>query len=66
MVSQDLEDDQLKEIALQLSGHMDSMRTNLDQTAGLLPKMTSTSAALRSILSRHLDRDQYEKVLLVG
>lgn len=43
---------------------MESIKNNLQQTEGLVPKMASSSAALRSVLLRHLDEEQYDRVVL--
>lgn len=64
MAFKDLEEGELKELALQLSGHVDSIRSNLQQAEGLVPQLHSSSASLRSVLSRHLDAGQYDKVVL--
>lgn len=61
---QDLENGELKNLALQLSGHMDSIKTNLQQTDGLLPQMASTKSALRLALLQHLDQKSAEKAVL--
>lgn len=62
-VLQDLEGGELKDLALQLSGHVDSIKTNLQQAEGLAPQLASSNASLRSVLSRHLDAEQYDRVV---
>jgi hypothetical protein len=60
-----LEDDEvLQPLALQLGGHVDSIRTNLEQAQGLVPQIGRSRAVLRDILLRHLDQEQYEQVVL--
>ncbi|ODA82076.1 hypothetical protein RJ55_00581 [Drechmeria coniospora] len=58
------DDDDLFPLALQLSGHVDSMRSNLGQAEGILPKLDRSRAALQAVLLHHLDRAQYESVVL--
>ncbi|KAG9257721.1 CENP-Q, a CENPA-CAD centromere complex subunit-domain-containing protein [Emericellopsis atlantica] len=60
---QNLEDEEVKELAMQLSGHMDSIRTNMAQLDGLSPQLERSSAALRSVLARHLSAEEYHRVL---
>lgn len=54
----------LKPVIAQLGEHVDSMRTNLDQTADILPQMEYSKAALQDLLSRCLDAEDYEHVVL--
>ncbi|KAF4126361.1 kinetochore protein Fta7 [Geosmithia morbida] len=63
-VFKDLDDDQLKSLALQLSGHVDSMTTNLEQTDGLTARIAEARTALRATLLKHLDPKQYDQVVL--
>ncbi|KAI9158591.1 kinetochore protein fta7 [Paramyrothecium foliicola] len=60
----DLDDDVLQPLALQLSGHMDSIQTNLQQAKGLVPQIAQSKAALQDLLLRHLESEQYEQVVL--
>ncbi|KAI6784303.1 uncharacterized protein J7T54_004849 [Emericellopsis cladophorae] len=60
---QDLEDEEVKSLAMQLSGHMDSIRTNMAQLDGLSPQLERSSAALRSVLARQLSDEEYHRVL---
>ncbi|KAL6885144.1 CENP-Q, a CENPA-CAD centromere complex subunit domain-containing protein [Trichoderma longibrachiatum] len=59
-----LEDPALKALALQLSDHMESIKTNLQQADGIVPQLARSRAALQDVLFRHLNREQYERVLL--
>ncbi|KAH6606723.1 hypothetical protein Trco_005876 [Trichoderma cornu-damae] len=60
----DLQDPDLKSLALQLSDHMESIRSNLQQTDGIAPQLARSRAALQDILFRQLSQDQYERVVL--
>jgi hypothetical protein len=62
--SQGLDDIDMKDLALQLSGHVESMSANLQQAEGIAQGMSSSRAALQDVLLRHLDLDQYERVNL--
>ncbi|PHH71852.1 hypothetical protein CDD83_5083 [Cordyceps sp. RAO-2017] len=57
-------DDGPHRLAVQLGDHVDALRANLRQTAGLAPRLARGRAALQAVLLRHLDRAQYERVLL--
>ncbi|PNY26116.1 Uncharacterized protein TCAP_03951 [Tolypocladium capitatum] len=59
-----MDDDDLRVLAVQLGGHVDSMRANLQQTDGVLPQLARSRAALQAVLLRHLDQSQYERVVL--
>ncbi|CAH0041342.1 unnamed protein product [Clonostachys solani] len=60
----DLQDEEeIKELALQLGGHVESIKANLQQTEGLLPQLSLSKAAVRGVLYQHLTQAQYEKVL---
>jgi CENP-Q, a CENPA-CAD centromere complex subunit len=48
---------------MQLSGHMDSIQTNMAQLEGLAPELERSSAVLRSVLARHLSAEEYQRVL---
>ncbi|CAG9979356.1 unnamed protein product [Clonostachys byssicola] len=56
-------EEEIKELALQLGGHVESIKANLKQTEGLLPQLSLSKAALRGVLYQHLTQAQYEKVL---
>ncbi|KAK0389821.1 hypothetical protein NLU13_3394 [Sarocladium strictum] len=60
----DLKDEEMHGVALQLGGHVDSIRANLQQVDGIVPEMARSRAALQSVLMSHLDMNQYEKVVL--
>ncbi|KOS22152.1 hypothetical protein ESCO_002202 [Escovopsis weberi] len=59
---QDDEED-VKDIGLQLGSHAESIRNNLRQTEGILPQVSRSRAALQDVLFRYLDQEQYEHVL---
>jgi hypothetical protein len=59
-----IEDVDLKTVVMQLGGHAESMRTNLQQAEGIALGMSKSRAALQDVLLRHLDLDQYERVVL--
>jgi len=50
-------------LGIQLSGHLESIQTNMAQLDGLAPELERSSAALRSVLARHLGGDEYQRVL---
>ncbi|CAI6097013.1 unnamed protein product, partial [Clonostachys chloroleuca] len=56
-------EEEIKDLALQLGGHVESIKANLKQTEGLLPQLSLSKAALRGVLYQHLTQAQYEKVL---
>ncbi|POR31723.1 Uncharacterized protein TPAR_08076, partial [Tolypocladium paradoxum] len=60
----DIDDEELRPLAVQLGGHVDSMRSNLQQTDGILPQLARSRAALQAVLLQHLDQSQYERVVL--
>ncbi|KAL7798207.1 CENP-Q, a CENPA-CAD centromere complex subunit domain-containing protein [Trichoderma ceciliae] len=60
----DLEDPELKSLALQLSDHMESIKSNLQQTDGITPQIARSRAALQDVLFRQLSQEQYERVVL--
>ncbi|EGR48761.1 uncharacterized protein TRIREDRAFT_107389 [Trichoderma reesei QM6a] len=59
-----LEDPELKALALQLSDHMESIKTNLQQADGIVPQLARSRAALQDVLFRHLSQEQYDRVVL--
>ncbi|KAJ4860903.1 CENP-Q, a CENPA-CAD centromere complex subunit domain-containing protein [Trichoderma breve] len=60
----DLQDPELKSLALQLSDHMESIRSNLQQADGIVPQLARSRAALQDVLFRQLSQEQYERVVL--
>ncbi|KAK4061114.1 uncharacterized protein Triagg1_10453 [Trichoderma aggressivum f. europaeum] len=60
----DLQDPELKSLALQLSDHMESIRSNLQQADGIVPQLARSRAALQDVLFRQLNQEQYERVVL--
>lgn len=63
-IFQDLEDPELKSLALQLSDHMESIKSNLQQADGIVPQLARSRAALQDLLFRQLNQEQYERVVL--
>jgi hypothetical protein len=47
-----------------ISGHVGSIQGNLEQIEGIDEAMTKTKAAVQATLFRHLDREQYDDVVL--
>lgn len=43
---------------------MESLKSNLQQIGGVVPAITKSKAALQQVLLKHLDEEQYSKVLL--
>ncbi|UKZ51459.1 hypothetical protein TrVGV298_005219 [Trichoderma virens] len=60
----DLQDPELKSLALQLSDHMESIKSNLQQADGIVPQLARSRAALQDVLFRQLSQEQYERVVL--
>ncbi|KAM0240197.1 hypothetical protein ACHAP5_007994 [Fusarium lateritium] len=60
----DLVDTPLEPLALQLAGHVESIRGNLQQAEGVTPQLNLTKAALQDVLHRYLDNESYEQVVL--
>ena len=60
----DLVDTPLEPLALQLAGHAESIRGNLQQAEGVTPQLNRTKAALQDVLQRYLDGGAYEQVVL--
>ncbi|KAF4455843.1 hypothetical protein F53441_1924 [Fusarium austroafricanum] len=60
----DLVDTSLEPLALQLAGHVDSIRGNLQQAEGVTPQLNRTKAALQDVLQRYLDSGTYDQVVL--
>ncbi|KIL89809.1 cylicin ii [Fusarium avenaceum] len=59
----DLVDTPLEPLAIQLAGHVESIRSNLQQAEGVTPQLNSTKAALQDVLHRYLDSEYYEQVV---
>ncbi|KAM0345435.1 hypothetical protein ACHAPU_006598 [Fusarium lateritium] len=60
----DLVDTPLEPVALQLAGHVESIRGNLQQAEGVTPQLGRTKAVLQDVLHRYLDSESYEQVVL--
>lgn len=43
---------------------MESLQSNLEQTSGLIPEIAHSKAVLQDLLSRYLDSNTYERVIL--
>lgn len=61
---QDMTDPELEPLGLQLAGHVDSIRGNLQQGDGIAPQLARTRAALQDVLMRYLDQNAYAQVIL--
>ena len=59
-----IEDEELKDVVMQLSGHVDSIKTNLQQADGVADGIERARAAVQEVLLKHLTQEQYEKVVL--
>lgn len=53
-------------LSTQLNGHMESLRSNLQQIEGVVPAIVQSKAALQTVLQRHLDAGQMERIVLGG
>ncbi|KAM0265848.1 hypothetical protein ACHAPA_007527 [Fusarium lateritium] len=60
----DLVETPLEPLALQLAGHVESIRGNLQQAEDVTPQLNLTKAALQDVLHRYLDNESYEQVVL--
>ncbi|KUI62112.1 hypothetical protein VP1G_09240 [Cytospora mali] len=60
----DLENEELVTISKQINSHMESMKGNLQQISGVVPAVIKSKAALQQVLLKHLDGEQYERVLV--
>lgn len=60
----DLDDEELVNLSQQIGSHMESMQSNLQQIGGVVPAINKSKAALQQVMLKHLDEEQYEKVLL--
>lgn len=61
---QGLEDEELLTLSRQIGSHMESMKGNLQQIGGVVPAITKSKGALQQVLLKHLDKEQYETILL--
>lgn len=43
---------------------MESIKSNLQQTDGIVPQLARSRAALQDVLFRQLNQEQYERVVL--
>lgn len=48
----------------QLANHVSSLQTHFKQTDHILPEIARAKATLQDVLSRHLDADTYQQVIL--
>lgn len=60
----DLDDEELVTLSKQIGSHMESMQGNLQQIGGVVPAISRSKAALQQLIQKHLDEEQYDKVLL--
>ncbi|KAI3395800.1 hypothetical protein diail_883 [Diaporthe ilicicola] len=60
----DLGDEELMTLSKQIGSHMDSMQGNLQQIDGVIPAISRSKAALQQVVLKHLDEEQYDKLLL--
>lgn len=60
----DLDDEELATLSKQIGSHMESMQGNLQQIGGVVPAISRSKAALQQVMQKHLDEEQYDKVLL--
>lgn len=60
----DLDDEELATLSKQIGSHMESMQGNLQQIDGVVPAISRSKAALQQLMQKHLDEEQYDKVLL--
>lgn len=58
-----LQDEEVVNISKQIGSHMESMKANLQQIGGVVPAIVKGKAALQQVLLKHLDNEQYERVL---
>ncbi|KAK7431601.1 hypothetical protein QQZ08_001819 [Neonectria magnoliae] len=63
-IFKDMADPELQSLGLQLAGHVESIRGNLQQGEGIMPQLSRTRAALQGVLMRQLDQEAYEQVVL--
>ncbi|KAH7143683.1 CENP-Q, a CENPA-CAD centromere complex subunit-domain-containing protein [Dactylonectria macrodidyma] len=63
-VFKEMADAELEPLGLQLAGHVDSIRGNLQQGDGIAPQLARTRAALQDVLMRYLDQNAYAQVIL--
>jgi hypothetical protein len=58
------EDEDLQGIVEKLNGHVDSIQGNIKQVQGISEAMVKSKAAVQASLFNHLERTQYEDVVL--
>ncbi|KAI5458554.1 CENP-Q, a CENPA-CAD centromere complex subunit-domain-containing protein [Mariannaea sp. PMI_226] len=63
-VFKDLDHPELEPLAVQLSGHVDSIQSNLQQGSGISEQLGRSRAALQGVLMRYLNQESYERVVL--
>ncbi|ROT42443.1 hypothetical protein SODALDRAFT_319124 [Sodiomyces alkalinus F11] len=59
-----LDHPELSALPIQVASHVESMRTNLRPIADVFPEITRSRAALRDVLAKYLDTQQYDDVIL--
>ncbi|KAH8599133.1 centromere protein Q [Bisporella sp. PMI_857] len=57
-------DHNLATILNELDGHVDSIQSNIGQVQGIAEAVTRSKAAVQATLFEHLERSEYEKVIL--
>ncbi|KAG6359788.1 hypothetical protein INS49_010840 [Diaporthe citri] len=60
----DLDDEELVALSKQIGSHMESMQGNLHQIGGVVPAISRSKAALQQVMQKHLDEEEYDKVVL--
>ncbi|PSS06776.1 hypothetical protein M430DRAFT_195783 [Amorphotheca resinae ATCC 22711] len=59
-----LEDEDLQAVVKELQGHVGSIQSNIDQVKGIAHAMSKSKAAVQATLFDHLEKPQYEDVVL--
>ncbi|KAK4462449.1 CENP-Q, a CENPA-CAD centromere complex subunit-domain-containing protein [Cladorrhinum samala] len=57
-------DEEVEDLARQVANHMESMKGNLGQVEGLVDQIGKGKAALQGVLSKYLEVEGYESVVL--
>ncbi|KKY32789.1 hypothetical protein UCDDA912_g07231 [Diaporthe ampelina] len=60
----DLDDKELVTLSKQIGSHMESIQNNMQQISGVVPAISRSKAALQQVMQKHLDEEQYDKVVL--